>query len=338
MMNIPGIIIACPIDPEWQGRGTDEQEGVEASMAAWDQQVAEWIVSKVRPGAAVIGVEQLKGGVSSVVQAVTLQDDDERIEVVLRRFTDRDWLREEPGVARREAESLRLAGAAGLDTPTLIAVDETGEACGHPAVVMSRLTGAVVLQHVDQAQWLDGLAGAIVRVHAASIPVADHRWDYRAYEDAEAQRVPAWSAVPDAWAAGIAAARGPQPAFEPRFIHRDYHPANVLWHRDAVSGIVDWVNGCRGPVGIDVGHCRVNLAQLYGVEAADAFLALYSKHAAAAGAPFTYDPYWDIRTLLDMGEPEVYAGWIDLGFTGLTDSLIRARMDAYMASLAARLA
>ncbi len=307
-------------------------------MAALDKQAAEWVVGKVRPGAAIIGAEQLKGGVSSVVQAVTLQDGDERVEVVLRRFTDRDWLREEPGVARREAESLRLASAAGLNTPALIAVDETGEQCGHPAVVMSRMIGTVVLRHADQARWLDGLAGALVRVHAATIPIAEHRWDYRAFEDAAAQRVPAWSAVPDAWAAGIAAARGPQPSFEPRFIHRDYHPANVLWHRGEVSGIVDWVNGCRGPVGIDVGHCRVNLAQLHGVEAADAFLAMYSRHAADAGAPFAYDPYWDLRTLLDMGEASVYPGWVDLGFTGLTVSLIQARMDAYMASLAARLA
>jgi aminoglycoside phosphotransferase (APT) family kinase protein len=307
-------------------------------MAALDQQAAEWVASKVRPGAAVIGAEQLKGGVTSVVHAVTLQDGDERIEVVLRQITDRNWLREEPGLVRREAESLRLAGAAGLDAPELIAVDETGVQCGHPAVVMSRLAGEVVLQHDDLSQWLDGLAKALVRVHAAPIPIAEHRWDYRAYEDAAARQVPAWSAVPEAWAAGIAAARGPQPAFEPRFIHRDYHPANVLWHRGAVSGIVDWVNGCRGPVGIDVGHCRVNLAKLHGVEAADAFLAMYRRHAAAAGAAFAYDPYWDIRTLLDMGEPEVYAGWVDLGFTGLTDSLIRARADAYMASLAARLA
>src|SRR5690606_9702887 len=118
------------------------------------------------------------------------------------------------------------------------------------------------------------------------------------------------------------------------------HPANVLWHDGAVSGIVDWVNGCRGPLGVDVGHCRVNLALLHGVEAADAFLAAYERHAAArqAAVAFVYGPYWDIRTLLDMGEPEVYAGWTDLGFTGLTDALMRSRADRYMASLAERLA
>jgi len=39
-----------------------------------------------------------------------------------------------------------------------------------------------------------------------------------------------------------------------------------------------------------------------------------------------------------MGEPEVYAGWTALGVTGLTDALMRERSDAYMASLAKRLA
>jgi aminoglycoside phosphotransferase (APT) family kinase protein len=306
-------------------------------MEKLDRRVLDWVAANVRPGAAVTSADRLYGGVSSVVHAVTLQDGDEKIDVVLRRITDQRWLREEPDVALREAESLRLAAAMEVDTPRLIAVDETGDRCGHPAVVMSRLAGAVVLQPADLTHWLDGLAEALVRMHGASIPIEEHRWDYRAYTDESEMHVPAWSAAPEAWASGIAAARGPQPAFEPRFIHRDYHPANVLWDHGVVSGVVDWVNGCRGPAGIDVGHCRVNLARLHGVEAADAFLGLYRMHAAAAGADFAYDPYWDIRALLDMGEPEVYAGWTDLGATGLSDALIRERTDAYMASLAARL-
>lgn len=46
--------------------------------------------------------------------------------------------------------------------------------------------------------------------------------------------------------------REPRPQVKPCFIHRDYHPTNILWVDDKVSGVVDWVNACRGPAGIDI--------------------------------------------------------------------------------------
>ena len=62
-----------------------------------------------------------------------------------------------------------------------------------------------------------------------------------------------------------------------------------------VSGIVDWPNTCLGPAGIDVGHCRVNLALLHGVEFADLFLEAYQRHATE----FIYDSYFDIVSIFD---------------------------------------
>lgn len=100
-----------------------------------------------------------------------------------------------------------------------------------------------------------------------------------------------------------------------------------------MSGVVDWPNACLGPAGIDVGHCRVNLALLYGVEVADLFLATYEKHA---GSSFIYDSYWDIVSAFDFvgdGPPTVYGGWAAFGVTGLTDVMMEERMDAFVASL-----
>lgn len=68
---------------------------------------------------------------------------------------------------------------------------------------------------------------------------------------------------------------------------------------------------------------------------ADQFLAIYQTQA---GSQFCYDPYWDLISLIDIlfGEPEVYAGWIALGVTGLTKDLMIQRLDAYMLSLLER--
>ena len=86
-----------------------------------------------------------------------------------------------------------------------------------------------------------------------------------------------------------------QPPSEGRFIHRDYHPGNTLWSGRSLSAIVDWTLASFGPPSFDVGHMRANLALGYSLEVADAFLAA---HTAAAGAG-PYDPWWDIRAVLD---------------------------------------
>jgi hypothetical protein len=109
----------------------------------------------------------------------------------------------------------------------------------------------------------------------------------------------------------------------------------VLWQEGRISGIVDWVNACHGPAGIDVGHCRLNLALLMGVAAADQFLAEYQ---AAAGSAFAYHPYWDLVSLLEFlpGPPAVFRGWIDYGVTHLTPGLMVERIEEYLLSLLRR--
>jgi aminoglycoside phosphotransferase (APT) family kinase protein len=119
------------------------------------------------------------------------------------------------------------------------------------------------------------------------------------------------------------------------FVHRDYHPSNVLWQNDRVSGVVDWVNGCRGPAGIDVAWCRHNLANLHGVPLADEFLSAY---VAAAGSEFKYDPYWDLMSVIELlpGPPTMYEGWRASGVPNISDATMRERVDEYVASVVAR--
>ncbi len=57
------------------------------------------------------------------------------------------------------------------------------------------------------------------------------------------------------------------------FCHRDYHPGNVLWSRRQVSGVVDWTHACHGAPAVDVAHCALNLAVLFGTDVAAEFAA-----------------------------------------------------------------
>ncbi|WP_238933386.1 phosphotransferase family protein [Brevibacillus choshinensis] len=292
--------------------------------------ILRWVTDSVSPSAQVHSITRLYGGVSSIIHTVSLRVDGVVKDYVLRQFDNQEWLRAEPDLAVHEAESLRLADGTGLPVPQYFASDPHGEKCGVPTVLMSKLEGAVVLQPQDEAGWLNGLAKALVQIHAT--PAADFPWAYYSYNDVQKLATPDWTRNPKVWKDVIEYVRRPFPEFEPCFIHRDYHPNNVLWDCHAVSGVVDWVNACRGPAGIDIGHCRVNLAQLFDVATADSFLAAYQSYA---GPSFHYDPYWDLLSLTDIlfGEPQVYAGWTALGVTGLTDALIAERLEAYAKSL-----
>ncbi|OZU88891.1 aminoglycoside phosphotransferase [Virgibacillus indicus] len=295
--------------------------------------IQNWVINAVWAEANIVSIDRLKGSTSSTLHNIKLETDGEVKEVVIRQFDNKEWLQEEPDLAVHEAESLRKAADAGVFTPEIIAYDKSGGVSGVPLVLMSKLRGSVELKPVDRNKWLNGLAEALVKIHA--VDAEDFPWSYFSYNDANEVEIPVWSTIPATWKKAIEIVKGPRPKVRECFIHRDYHPANVLWENGSVSGVVDWVNACAGPAGVDVGHCRWNLAMLYDVETADGFLAAYKNHG---GPAFKYDPYWDLVSVIDVlfGPPEVYQGWVAFGVTGLTNKMMVERMDLYVESLVKR--
>jgi Ser/Thr protein kinase RdoA (MazF antagonist) len=309
---------------------------IEREALGLSPQTQRWIEEQTGQGAKVISAVSLKGGTSSVVYGVKITQGDTCHEVVLRQFTNREWLREEPELALHETAALQTASAAGLPSPQALACDPDGSACGVPSVLMSYLPGQVVLNPADRLDWLDGLARMLAEIHA--VEASPIRWNYFTYNEVSRLTVPQWSRVPEAWRKMIDRVQGPVPTYMSQFIHRDYHPANVLWREGQVSGVVDWVNACMGPAGIDTGHCRLNLVQMYGVEAADTFLDHYLAYARRVRCDVN-DPYWDMLCLIEVlpGPPEVYRGWPDLGLNGLTPELLARRLDEYAERLVRKL-
>jgi aminoglycoside phosphotransferase (APT) family kinase protein len=230
--------------------------------------------------------------------------------------------------------SLQHATRAGLPAPELIAVDAHGEQCGVPATLVARIEGTVVLTPHNIGDWLRGLAESAARIHR--VEASGFRWKYRRYNEAERLTVPAWSKQPNAWEKAIEIVQGSPPDYRECFIHRDYHPSNVLWQNGKVSGVVDWVNGCRGPAGIDVAWCRHNLANLHSVRVADEFLDAYVN---AAGNEFSYDPYWDLMSVVELlpGPPTMYEGWRAAGAPPISNATMRERVDDYLTSVVNRI-
>jgi aminoglycoside phosphotransferase (APT) family kinase protein len=123
---------------------------------------------------------------------------------------------------------------------------------------------------------------------------------YRPYELGKELAPPIWTRHPCAWWRAIEAHQGSEPSAERVFIHRDFHPGNLLWRRHRLTGVVDWANASLGAPEADVGHCRANLAGHLGAAVADDFL---SRWQALTGRD-SYHPYWDIA--VEVGPADSY--------------------------------
>lgn len=116
----------------------------------------------------------------------------------------------------------------------------------------------------------------------------------------------------------LACAGGPT-AYQACLCHGDYQHFNILWTNDTISGVVDWPSMGRGVRGRDVGHCRLNLAVLHSVAAAEQFLHRYEAETGSQ-----VDPAADLGELLVFGPdwlefiPKQVIGRAPLDIPGMT--------------------
>jgi len=99
--------------------------------------------------------------------------------------------------------------------------------------------------------------------------------------------------------------------------------------------VVDWVNACRGPAGVDVAHCRRNLVNMFGVQTSERFLELYIQ---AAGPDFEYHPFWDIESLLDgLSMPGYYPPWQEYGLGPIALQALQKRQDDWLETVLSKI-
>jgi aminoglycoside phosphotransferase (APT) family kinase protein len=241
-------------------------------------------------GGTVTAARALRGGAASAVHLLTVARAGGAVErVVLRRYVRPELNAEEPDIAMWEARALRLVEGLELPTPRLLAVDATGAHAGVPAVLMSRLAGRVDWSPPN----LERLAGVLPQVHALPLPRPGTVRPFAPYRQ-ECYRPPEWARWPAVWTRAVEWFHRPTPdgAGPDVFIHRDFHPGNVLWRRGRVSGVVDWASASIGPASVDVGHCRGNLFG-YGLEVAERFTAIWERLTGAR-----YHPWADLVTII----------------------------------------
>jgi aminoglycoside phosphotransferase (APT) family kinase protein len=292
-----------------------------------------WVAKQLPEGRSVRESTPLYGGWSSQMRELTLDDG---TGLVQRSFVKPFFRLHAPGLLAREASVLTLLAAHdGVPAPGLYAVDATAEHCDHPSLLMSLLPGAVRVDEEDLERRLDLLARQLVRIHAV-VP-ADRPRPYQAWTSPERVRTPAGEGA--LWDRAVDVIRREPPAYDGCFLHRDFHPGNVLFTGAGdtlrISGVVDWVETSWGPADLDVAHCSTALALLHG----EAYgLGFRERYAAQGGRQLSDGEshlYWRLLDALAYSPDaeKVAVPWRELGRTDLTPEVLGGRLTAYVAGL-----
>ncbi len=157
----------------------------EAQRAAWlvrqppPASTLAWLVREL-DAAAVVGVTPMAGGSTAAMHRVTLVDAaDHQRDVVLRRYVRPEILAESPDVASVEALALQLAERLAVPTPSLLALDATGDGTDAPTLATTLLDGRPVWETRWASKWVSQAVDAMIMLHdidtsEAELPPLDH--------------------------------------------------------------------------------------------------------------------------------------------------------------------
>ena len=258
-------------------RAPPPDDALRWAASAAGEEVARWTV--------------MEGGTSSAMYRLDLTSA-AGAALVLRCHVRPDLEDEAASSVAGEAAALRTVASIDVPTPALVAQDVTGAEAGVPCVLMTWLPGEVVWDPGSLTHRLVGLAGVLPALHDA--PTDDPDLGHYASYRQEGYEPPAWATHRRVWERAVEIFHGPVLETARCFVHRDFHPGNVLWRRGRVTGVVDWASACLGPPSVDIGHCRANFLG-YAPELA----APYTEQAERlTGRPF--HPWADIAALIGM--------------------------------------
>jgi aminoglycoside phosphotransferase (APT) family kinase protein len=298
-----------------------------------------WVLKQARADE-LVSVERLLGGWTSAIHGVVVRTGGAERSLVLRRMFRQPWKSHAAGLLGREAAILKLLEATAVPAPALVALDALAETTDEPALLMSRLPGRLSLRVGEQSDLLDELARMLATIHRITPGESDRPRPYQSWAVPERRVLPAWAQDPRVWERAFALIDADPPPYRGCFLHRDFHPGNVLFDGIQVTGVVDWVETSWGPADLDVAHCCTALALLHGPTACESLRATYR----AAGGRLTTNPaeraYWELLDAVGyLPDPEKVARpWRESARPDLRAELARERLEAYVADILARAA
>ena len=276
-------------------------------------------------------VEALPGGSASSVWRLVAETDRGPLAVVAKQLQPR-VVELDAGLIGREVRVLEALRPLDLPVPEPLASDPDGICSGRPALLMSLVEGELLQGEAALRAAIPEFVGAILLWQTRARDVVAGR-RFEPWFDVSEPRPHPLSARAELWArAAEIAQRFPAP-LATGFIHRDPHPANMLFSEGRLAGVIDWPHAGRGPRGVDVSRMAINLACALDV---DATRELRERWEHATGE--RHDPLLDVYALLECDEANGSAvpAFAALGLD-LDGAEIRRRMEAFLADTLERM-
>lgn len=299
-----------------------------------------WVSRHLKPGERIVRTEVLHGGITAEMRRLTVgARDGDTHDLVLRTFVDPLFAEHAEDLLNRETGVLTQLVGTGVPAPGPVAVDPTAAHCEYPSLLMTHLPGRTVLEDLGLEARVPLLARQLVAIHA--LRPSERPRTYEAWTSADSV-VPPDGADAAAWAAATDVISKPAPPYEGRFLHRDFHPGNVLFDvpppnlaAPRITGVVDWVQTSWGPADLDVAHCSTNLALLHGPVWGLRFAEAYEEAGGVLAAAASERLYWRLLDALAFaaGVSWVARPWQAAGRTELTTRAVEKRLDAYVTAL-----
>ncbi len=301
------------------------------------------LVQQLAPGGRLVRTRRLRGGIGALMHVLDIERaDGTRIKVSLRRFTRENRSSRSEHVAH-EYRVLQLVEEAEIPAPRPLLLDAEGDLFGVPAIVLTYLPGRPVYMPRDVTSWAEQLAQTLLGIHAVtperfdmsclSVNLRDgireeieKRGEYARQKGALAREVHAILSEE------IDRIGWP----EATFVHDDFWPGNTVWRSGRLTGVIDWTHAELGDPRTDISQCRIDLALIIDLDAADAFREAYQANASKRLPDiWFFDLFRGLRAILSY--EHWLAGYRDAGLTHVTPSRARARIEDFLhTSLAQR--
>ncbi|QEV04515.1 phosphotransferase family protein [Streptomyces prasinus] len=303
-----------------------------------------WVEKGLSEAERIEDVARLRGGWTSEMRRLDICGRGGRRSLVLRSFVKPFYVRHAEGLLTREAAVLRLLGGTDVPAAGLVDVDATAQYCDHPSLLMTLLHGTVRLGDEGADRRAELMAHQLLRIHRLPVTAEARPRAYQAWTSPERVSPPEDTDQPELWHRAVDVIRREPPEFRACFLHRDFHPGNVLFTGDGdglrISGVVDWVETSWGPADLDVAHCSTALALLHGVSAGVHFADRYVAAGGTLAEERAAHLYWRLLDALAFAPDaeKVAVPWREVGRADLTPTLLTRRLEGYLQALFARYA
>jgi hypothetical protein len=276
--------------------------------------------------APILAVEPVRGGLTSTIFAVRTSDP---APIILRYVAIDRW----GEVGRRhvisEAQGCTLLAGAGLPVPRLDASDPTGAEAGAYANLTTFLPGRPRLDALGPGA-IDELARAAVVIHAHPVSHAERPQPYQFWVPGSPQP-PDWAGDAATWERAIDIFAAGAPPSPQGLVHRDFHPGNVLWAGDRITGVIDWAETSWGPPDLDVAHSCTNFALLHDFGRMTVFRTAYARHGGVTDPDPEAARFWAISDILGfLPDPMLQTPALIAHRPDLTAAEMRHRLESLL--------